>query len=311
MRATDKISVRAMCLKAMDNGFAAGSFSPRYLTNIGPVLRAAQNQESPVIVQISQNELNRFGCSCDAFAKEYRRCKQELGIRVPAALHLDHTKDLGVIREAVAAGFDSVMIDASEYELEKNISIVREAVDYAHRYGVEVEAEIGKISSNDRIETDSTSELYTDPDEAARFVDETDVDLLAVSVGTVHGAYLARKPHIELKRIAEIRERVQLPLVLHGASGVPADLVNAAITLPGGGVSKINIATDLEQAFLKALGRGESTTNQGVEDIGQEELKQAHQAVMLVAEDKMEHYLLSSGRALIFGKGADENCGNH
>ena len=311
MRATDKISVRAMCLKAMDNGFAAGSFSPRYLTNIGPVLQAAQNQESPVIVQISQNELNRFGCSCDAFAKEYRRCKQELGIRVPAALHLDHTKDLGVIREAVAAGFDSVMIDASEYELEKNISIVREAVAYAHRYGVEVEAEIGKISSNDRIETDSTSELYTDPDEAARFVDETDVDLLAVSVGTVHGAYLARKPHIELKRIAEIRERVQLPLVLHGASGVPADLVNAAITLPGGGVSKINIATDLEQAFIKALGRGESTTNKGVEDIGQEELKQAHRAVMLVAEDKMKHYLLSSGRALIFGKGADENCGNH
>lgn len=254
MRATDKISVRAMCLKAMDNGFAAGSFSPRYLTNIGPVLRAAQNQESPVIVQISQNELNRFGCSCDAFAKEYRKCKQELGIRVPAALHLDHTKDLGAIREAVAAGFDSVMIDASEYELEKNISIVREAVAYAHRYGVEVEAEIGKISSNDRIETDSTSELYTDPDEAARFVDETDVDLLAVSVGTVHGAYLARKPHIELKRIAEIRERVQLPLVLHGASGVPADLVNAAITLPGGGVSKINIATDLEQAFFEGFG---------------------------------------------------------
>lgn len=86
---------------------------------------------------------------------------------------------------------------------------------------------------------------------------------------------------------------------------MPADLVNAAITLPGGGVSKINIATDLEQAFLKALGRGESTTNQGVEDIGQEELKQARQAVMLVAEDKMKHYLLSSGQASVFEKGGN------
>lgn len=290
------MSVKEILLKARDERYAVGSFSARYLTNISPVLQAAQNLNSPVIVQVSQKELKRYGGSCEEFAREYRRCEKELDIRVPAILHLDHTKDLQVIRDAVAAGFDSVMIDASEYELDKNISIVKEVAKYAHSYGVEVEAELGKISSNDRIETDSSTELYTDPDEAAEFVDATDVDLLAVSVGTVHGAYLTRKPHIELKRIEEIRRRVDLPLVLHGASGVPTQLVQDAITLPNGGVSKINIATDLEQAFLNALGLSQSITNEDVPKIGEAELKLAHQAVTELVEDKMTHYLLSSGR---------------
>ena len=142
-----------------------------------------------------------------------------MDIRVPAALHLDHTKDLDIIQAAIDAGFDSVMIDASEQPLEKNMEIVKKVVAMAHAKGVEVEAEIGKISANDLIETDSTTQLYTDPQEAGYFAKETAVDFLAVSVGTVHGAYGTRKPHIELERIREIREQVSVPLVLHGASG--------------------------------------------------------------------------------------------
>lgn len=220
-----------MLQKALEEGYAVGSFSARYLTNIGPVLEAAVRQSSPVIVQVSQKEMKRYGSTCGQFADEYRRCIREMDIRVPAALHLDHTKDLDIIQAAIDAGFDSVMIDASEQPLEKNMEIVKKVVAMAHAKGVEVEAEIGKISANDLIETDSTTQLYTDPQEAGYFAKETAVDFLAVSVGTVHGAYGTRKPHIELERIREIREQVSVPLVLHGASGVPSHLIKAAISL--------------------------------------------------------------------------------
>ena len=181
-----------MLQKALEEGYAVGSFSARYLTNIGPVLEAAVRQSSPVIVQVSQKEMKRYGSTCGQFADEYRRCIREMDIRVPAALHLDHTKDLDIIQAAIDAGFDSVMIDASEQPLEKNIEIVKKVVAMAHAKGVEVEAEIGKISANDLIETDSTTQLYTDPQEAGYFAKETAVDFLAVSVGTVHGAYGTR-----------------------------------------------------------------------------------------------------------------------
>ena len=114
-----------MLQKALEEGYAVGSFSARYLTNIGPVLEAAVRQSSPVIVQVSQKEMKRYGSTCGQFADEYRRCIREMDIRVPAALHLDHTKDLDIIQAALDAGFDSVRIDASEQPLEKNIEIVK------------------------------------------------------------------------------------------------------------------------------------------------------------------------------------------
>ena len=238
--------VKKMLQKALEEGYAVGSFSARYLTNIGPVLEAAVRQSSPVIVQVSQKEMKRYGSTCGQFADEYRRCIREMDIRVPAALHLDHTKDLDIIQAAIDAGFDSVMIDASEQPLEKNMEIVKKVVAMAHAKGVEVEAEIGKISANDLIETDSTTQLYTDPQEAGYFAKETAVDFLAVSVGTVHGAYGTRKPHIELERIREIREQVSVPLVLHGASGVPDEAVRESIRR---GICKVNYATELRIAY--------------------------------------------------------------
>ena len=280
-----------MLQKALEEGYAVGSFSARYLTNIGPVLEAAVRQNSPVIVQVSQKEMKRYGSTCGQFADEYRRCIREMDIRVPAALDLDITQ------AAIDAGFDSVMIDASEQPLEKNIEIVKKVVAMAHAKGVEVEAEIGKISANDLIETDSTTQLYTDPQEAGYFAKETAVDFLAVSVGTVHGAYGTRKPQIELERIREIREQVSVPLVLHGASGVPSHLIKAAISLEGGGVSKINVATDLETAFLSALGLDSSITNEAVLKLPSERLDKAHEAVTRVVEEKMRDFLLSSHRA--------------
>ena len=172
----------------------------------------------------------------------------------PVGLHLDHTWDMDIIQQAIAGGFTSVMIDASSKELDENIAISREVAEYAHARGVSVEAELGRIFSADAAETDSDEELYTNPREAERFVRETGVDALAVSVGTAHGVYMVRQPKVDLERLKAIR-------VLHtrssGAarrSGVPEAMMQAAIHLPGGGVSKINIATDLEQALLPVLG---------------------------------------------------------
>jgi ketose-bisphosphate aldolase len=277
--------------------YAVGSFSPRYLRSIEPVLRAAQKAKSPLIVQISQGELERFFATPKEFYDRFSRVKSELGITVPVTLHLDHTKDLAIISAAVDAGFESVMIDASQYPLEENIAITKKAIAIAHPRGVQVEGELGKITSMDKIETDSDSELYTDPEEVRIFVRETGVDVLAISVGTVHGAYLTIKPYIDVKRIGEIRQVTDLPLVLHGASGVPAEMVKSAYQMDCGGVSKINIATDLEAAFLKAIGEPTSLTNISVENVSAELLKKGAEAVEATVTDKIYNFLQSDGKA--------------
>ncbi len=135
-----------------------------------PVLRAGQQTQSPLIVQISQKELQRYGITPQAFAQTLYETLASEAIDVPVALHLDHTKDMAVIEEAIAAGFTSVMIDASEQPLDDNIATTRAVVEYAHARGVSVEAELGKIGTTDFVETERDEELYTDPREAQRFV---------------------------------------------------------------------------------------------------------------------------------------------
>src|SRR5215210_4220185 len=234
---------------AEEGGYAVGSFAPRYTPMIRPVLQAAQRFPSSLIVQISNNEFRWYGTNPAEFAEEFYRALQEEHITVPVTLHLDHTKVMDVIKKAIAAGFTSVMMDASEKPLEENIALSKEAAEYAHAHGVSTEAELGMIGTTDMIETDRDEELFTDPEEAGRFVRETAVDALAVSVGTAHGVYMVRQPRIDYERLGAIRARTPVHLVLHGGSGVPAEMMERAIRMTGGGVSKVNIATDLEQAF--------------------------------------------------------------
>jgi ketose-bisphosphate aldolase len=189
------------------------------------------------------------------------------------------------------------MIDASELPLEENIARTREAVAIARERGVSVEAELGRIGSTDRVETDDDTELYTDPDEAAHFVAQTGVDALAVSVGTAHGVYLVRQPTIDFARLAAIRALTPVHLVLHGGSGVPAEMVAAAISLPGGGVSKVNIATDLELGALAALGRQDRLTDAEMTALPEAERARAQEAVGAVVDDKIRHYLGCAGQA--------------
>ncbi|TJY43563.1 class II fructose-bisphosphate aldolase [Cohnella pontilimi] len=282
------------------HGYATGSFSPRYTPVILPVLRAAERCKSPAIVQISHKELLRYGITPAEFAEQFYFRMTSENITVPVVLHLDHTKELDTIAQAIEAGFTSVMIDASEKPLEENIAITREVVEYAHARGVSVEAELGMIGTTDFVETDKDEELYTDPQEAKYFVERTGVDALAVSCGTAHGVYMVREPKIDYARLQAIRALTPVHLVLHGGSGVPAEMMAKAIALPGGGVSKVNIATDLELAFLGGLGREERLTNEECQMLDPELLEKGRAAVESAVADKIEHFLGSKGKAVHF-----------
>lgn len=278
-------------------GYAVGSFSLRTTPMIQPILCAGEAARSPLIVQISQKELTRYQLTPARVAEEFFTQLERQQITVPVALHLDHTKEIGVIQDAIAAGFTSVMIDASEKPLEENIATSRQVVAYAHSKGVSVEAELGRIGTTDFVETESDEELYTKPEEAERFVRETGVDALAVSVGTAHGVYTVRQPKIDLPRLRAIRALTPVHLVLHGGSGVPAEMMQKAIQLEGGGVSKVNIATDLELAALGALGRDRYLTDSEMNALSPEEIAQARAAVQQTVTDKMTNFLRSSGKA--------------
>jgi fructose-bisphosphate aldolase class II len=296
IRSPHLVSLRELLPVAERGGYAVGAFSPRYTALIGAVLRAGQAARSPLIVQISQKELARYGITPAQFAGVFFERLTLDKITVPVALHLDHTKDFAIIAAAIAAGFSSVMIDASEQPLDENIARSRRVAEYAHGCGVAVEAELGRIGSADLVETDSDEELFTRPEEAQRFVEETGVDALAVSVGTAHGVYTVRQPRIDLERLRQIRARTPVPLVLHGGSGVPAEMMRAAIRLPGGGISKVNIATDLELAALAAVGREKYLLDAEMSALPVEQLAKAQAAVEQVVIEKIACFVGSLGK---------------
>ena len=287
------VPIVEMLKQAEAGGYGVGSFSARNTYLIDAVLKAAENTKSPVIVQISANEFNWFSVTAKEFAKRFYAVADRYDAE--AVLHLDHTKDISIIKDAIDAGFTSVMIDASQKEFEENVRITKEVVDYAHARGVAVEAELGRIGATDKIETDNDESLYTDPDEAEEFVRRTGVDTLAVSIGTAHGVYPVKNPKIDFERLAKIRSRISIPLVLHGGSGLPAETVKRAIGIEGGGVSKINIATDLEQAFLGSLGCARKT-NEEIWRMDTAALERAAEEVRKVVEEKITDFVCSAGR---------------
>ncbi len=282
---------------AEEGGYALGSFAPRYTSMIEPILRAGERTRSPLIVQISQREFERYGTTPQEFGEAFFEAYAKVRPTVPVVLHLDHTFEIRVIEEAIEAGFTSVMIDQSAKPLEENIAVSSEVARLAHARNVSVEAELGKIGTTDFVETDEDEEHFTDPDEARRFVAETGVDALAVAVGTAHGHYTTRKPRVDLDRLKAIRELTPVHLVLHGGSGVPASMIHDAIRLPGGGISKVNIATDLEHAMLTSLGRTERLSDAACRALPADQLRVAQDAVETTVIDKITTFLLSAGKA--------------
>jgi fructose-bisphosphate aldolase class II len=170
--------------------------------------------------------------------------------RIPAALVLDHAKTLEQIECALGLGFSGVMIDASLSPLDQNIALTRQAVELAHAKGVSVEAELGHVGEGQNVISRELQQVYlTQVDEARRFVNETGVDALAVSIGTLHGLYRG-KPHLDFKRLSQLRDACPIPLVLHGGSDTPDADLRRAIEI---GIDKINIWTDVRIPFLQAL----------------------------------------------------------
>lgn len=281
---------------AESGGYAIGSFSPRNTFLIPYVMEAAKAQKSPVIVQISSNELKWFELEPREFADAFFAAAE--GAKVPVILHLDHTYDMDVIKSAIKAGFQSVMIDGSKLLFRENIALTRQVAEYAHQHDVAVEAELGSIGGADKLETGGDESLYTVPEQAAEFVLATGCDSLAVSVGTAHGVYAVKNPKLDFDRIQKIRNLTPVPLVLHGGSGLPQPTVEQAIRMGGkGGIVKLNIATDLELIFQETMGTGRLPNRETVL-LDPKRLQAAGRRVQAFCEDRISTFLFSSFMAV-------------
>ncbi|MCG8707196.1 tagatose bisphosphate family class II aldolase [Brenneria sp. 4F2] len=240
------ISNREMLKKAQRQGYAVPAFNVHNLETVQVVAETAAELKSPVIMAGTPGTFSYAGTDymvgiCQSAALRYD---------LPLALHLDHHEDLTDIQNKVKSGIRSVMIDGSHLPFAQNIAKVYEVVTLCHRYGVSVEAELGRLGGQeDDLIVDSADSFYTDPAAAREFVESTGIDSLAVAIGSAHGLYHG-EPKLDFERLALIREQVDIPLVLHGASGIPEAMVRRAISL---GVSKVNVATELKISFADAV----------------------------------------------------------
>ncbi|MBA3708839.1 MAG: class II fructose-bisphosphate aldolase [Planctomycetes bacterium] len=216
------------------------------------VLRAAKSVGEPIILQTSPSTLQYTGLPM-AVAMARAAAAQE---GVTALLHLDHCNDLALIRACLDAGYDSVMIDASEQQFDANVAAVRAVVALAHAKGVAVEAELGTVPKLG--EAAATVDGLTVPEDARRFVEATGIDSLAVAIGTAHGFY-KQEPKLDLNRLEAIRAVVDVPLVLHGGSGVSPGQWRDAIRR---GIAKINFATEIKDTFTRAVKQTMSTSEE-------------------------------------------------
>lgn len=263
------VTMKEILQKAAKEKYGVGAFNINNMEILQAVVNAAGEMRSPVIVQVSEGAIEYAGLEylvglVNVAAK---------AVSVPMALHLDHGQDMEVIAKCINSGFTSVMIDGSHFPLKENIEVTKKVVNMARGKNVTVEAELGRLGGiEDKIKVEEKEAFLTDPKEAEVFVKESGVDVLAVAVGTSHGAYKFKGgAELALDRIGAIKKLTNIPLVLHGASGVPADILEKAAKygakLPGAkgvpdesikeaiklGISKINIDTDLRLSFTCAI----------------------------------------------------------
>jgi fructose-bisphosphate aldolase class II len=237
--------------RAQQEGWAVGAFNANTLEQAQAIVLAAQSEEAPAIIQVSHRALTYIGSGNEIQGLKYIAAIGKVAaesVTVPIALHLDHGTEREVL-QALALDFTSVMFDGDGYSFEENISITKRLCEDAHSVGACMEAEVGEVPKPDGMEFDESAIALTQPDEATQFVDSTGIDTLAVALGSVHGLK-TKQISLDLERLAEIRERVSVPLVLHGSSGVSDHDIRRGI---GMGLCKINVATQLAQAFTGAI----------------------------------------------------------
>lgn len=239
------MNMRDLLAVARENRFAVPAYNISSNMLLTGAIAAAEDANAPVIIAIHPDELAFVGTAFVKFALEEAK-----NAAVPVVIHLDHGSSLEQIMTAIRAGFTSVMIDASELPLDQNIAACREVASLAHAVDVSVEGELGTIGELDEeAEAGADEVVFVDPDEVKTFVDATNVDTLAVAIGTSHGLYPKdMKPEIRLDLLREISAKVDIPLVLHGGSGNPDEEIASSVEM---GICKINISADMKNAFYQ------------------------------------------------------------
>eukprot|EP00766_Chilomastix_caulleryi_P001451 gnl/Chilomastix_caulleri/242.p1 GENE.gnl/Chilomastix_caulleri/242~~gnl/Chilomastix_caulleri/242.p1 ORF type:complete len:328 (+),score=148.43 gnl/Chilomastix_caulleri/242:80-1063(+) len=298
------VTLKQILEEADKKGYGVGAYNVNNMEQVQGIMKAARATKSPVIIQCSRGAL---AYSNMVYLKKLMEAAIEENPDIPICVHLDHGDTFESCVNAIGLGFSSVMIDCSHKPFEDNVRITKQVVDYAHERGVSVEAEIGTLGG---IEEDISGKVQlTDPEEAARFVELTGVDALAVAIGTSHGAYkfpAGSNPKIDVERVAEIKKLVTVPLVMHGSSSVPAELrdeVNKyggkmpdAIGIPmesicdaiGKGVRKINVDSDSRMAMTGAVRKVFAEHPDKFDP--REYLGPARDAIAVLLEDKMRRF---------------------
>ncbi|OZU88463.1 fructose-1,6-bisphosphate aldolase, class II [Virgibacillus indicus] len=241
------VSMKDMLEKGKANGYAVGQFNINNLEYIQAILQAAEEEKSPVILGVSEGA-GRYMGGFKVVVSMVEALMEAYGTTVPVAIHLDHGSSFEKCAEAIHAGFTSVMIDASHDPLEENIATTSKVVELAHIHGVSVEAELGTVGGQ---EDDVIAEgvIYADPKECLELVNRTGIDCLAPALGSVHGPYKG-EPNLGFAEMEEISQTIDLPLVLHGGTGIPTKDIQRSISL---GTAKINVNTENQISQTRAV----------------------------------------------------------
>ncbi len=238
-------STRELLETARRNAYAIGAFNVYNLEGVKAVITAAETQCSPAMLQLHPSALKYGQSMLVALCLEAAR-----SANVPISVHLDHSTSEADIQQVLTAGIASIMADGSPMKYPENLDFTRKMTQLSHKYGAVVEAEIGRISGTEDGLTIAEKEAkMTDPYQAVEFVRATHVDALAVTIGNVHGEYKS-PPQLDFERLAKIRSLIDIPLVLHGASGLPDWMIERSIQL---GVCKFNVNTEVRQAYMQSL----------------------------------------------------------
>ena len=235
------MKIKELLLQCQKEGTAVLATNFYNFETLAAVMKAAQAVDAPVMLQLTRSSIDYMGI--DVAVKMARQAISDYGLQ--GYIHLDHGGSIELVQRCLDAGFDSVMIDASEKPFAENVETTRKVVEMAASYGVPVEAELGYVAKLGQEQGGG----FTTPEEAKTFVDETGVDSLAVAIGSAHGFY-KQPPHLDIPRLKAIHAATPVCLVLHGSSGIPHDQVREAIA---NGIVKVNLATEIKDTFMRAL----------------------------------------------------------
>ena len=305
------VSTTDMFKKAYEGGYAIGAFNVNNMEIVQGIVDAAKEEQSPLILQVS--------AGARKYAKHIYLVKLvEAALEdtvLPIALHLDHGDDFEICKSCIDGGFTSVMIDGSKHDFETNVALTKKVVEYAHAHGVVVEGELGRLAGvEDDVNVSEKDALFTDPDQAAEFVERTGVDSLAIAIGTSHGAYKFKgEPYLDFERLEKVGKLLPgFPIVLHGAStvlpefvekcnkyggnipgaqGVPEEMLRKAASMS---VCKINIDTDLRLAMTASI--REFFVENPSEFDPRKYLGPARDAIKGMVQHKIKDVLGSSGK---------------